>query len=1028
MKRYLCLLTGWALLNLAAAAQAASFKFPTQTITVPDGFEVELVAQSPLVDRPIVADFDELGRLYIADSSGMSEKADRQLQDKPHRIVRLEDTNGDGIFDKSVVFADKMMFPEGTMWKDGSLYVSAPPSIWKLTDTNGDGVADVRVEWFQGKTLTGCANDLHGPYAGPDGWIYWTKGAFAKQVHERPGRKPIETRAAHIFRSRADGSGLEFVMTGGMDNPVDVAFTPEGERIFTTTFFQTPSGGNRDGMIHAIYGGVYGKVNAAVDDHKRTGDLMPVLTHMGPAAPCGLTRYESRVFGDDYQNNLFSCQFNLHKVQRHVLESVGGTFRTKDIDFFVSDNPDSHPTDVLEDADGSLLVIDTGGWYRICCPTSQIAKPDVLGAIYRVRRKGAPKIEDPRGLKIALGSLKPADLALFLADERTAIRQRAMDQLALAGGSAVGALNRALSAADPVARRNAVWTLTRIETSSARSAVRTALGDRDPSVQQTALHAVSLHQDKEASAKVIELLKSPSAHVRRVAAEALGRIGGKGAVPALLEAAATQQERVLEHAFIFALIEINDAATTTKGLSAASAFTRRAALVALDQMDDSTLGAESVTPLLASTNAVLRDTAAWVASHRPEWGGSLYGYFHQRLRAAKATEAEQEELQRQLTVFARNPVIQQLIAKDLGNAAVSPASHALLLRAMGQSALKEMPKMWLVELNHSLADRDPAVVRAAVSAVRSPGIPKASYQDFAPPLVRIARDPSRPDELRLDAMAALPPGIIKIDDDLMKFLTNAIAPSKPPLTRATAAGVIGRTKFNEAQLLKLAEAIKTTGPLELTKVLTAFDSLPNEAVGMKLVEGLKATKGFSVLRVDTLKPRLVKFPSSVQAAGEELLARLSADAGKQQARLDELLASVSGGDKNRGHLIFNNAKVACSTCHSIGYLGGKVGPDLTRVGNIRTERDLLEAIVFPSASFVRNYEPIVVFTKDGEERSGVIRTETDDSITLVSGLAVEQRIARADITEIRPSAVSVMPEGLDQQLSKQEMADLVALK
>ena len=96
--------------------------------------------------------------------------------------MRLEDTDGDGRFDKRTVFADKMMFPEGTMWHDGSLYVAAPPSIWKLTDTDGDGVADQRVEWFQGKTLTGCANDLHGPYLGPDGWIYWCKGAFAEQT------------------------------------------------------------------------------------------------------------------------------------------------------------------------------------------------------------------------------------------------------------------------------------------------------------------------------------------------------------------------------------------------------------------------------------------------------------------------------------------------------------------------------------------------------------------------------------------------------------------------------------------------------------------------------------------------------------------------------------------------------------------------------------------------------------------------------------------------------------------------------
>ena len=171
-----------------------------QVLTVPEGFEVERVAGPPLVDRPIVADFDEEGRLYVADSSGSNDKVEKQLADKPHRIVRLEDKNGDGRFDTSIVFADKMMFPEGAMWFDGSLYVAAPPSIWKLTDTNGDGVADRREEWFEGKTLTGCANDLHGPYLGLDGSIYWTKGAFAQQTYERPGKTPFVTKAAHIFR------------------------------------------------------------------------------------------------------------------------------------------------------------------------------------------------------------------------------------------------------------------------------------------------------------------------------------------------------------------------------------------------------------------------------------------------------------------------------------------------------------------------------------------------------------------------------------------------------------------------------------------------------------------------------------------------------------------------------------------------------------------------------------------------------------------------------------------------------------
>ena len=410
---------------------------PSSMLAVAEGFTVERVAGPPLVDRPITADFDDRGRLYVADSSGSNDKVEKQLREKPHRIVRLEDSDGDGRFDSSTVFADRMMFPEGTLWYDGSLYVAAPPHIWKLTDTDDDGVADRREEWFDGKTLTGCANDLHGPYLGNDGWIYWCKGAFAEQTHPRPGKAPLVTRAAHIFRRRPEGGPVEAVMTGGMDNPVDVDFTPEGERILSATFLEHPQLGRRDALVHAIYGGVYGKEHEVLRGHKRTGALLPRLTDLGPAAPCGLTRYRSRVFGDEFENNFFACLFNMRKVTRHVLVAEGSSFRSQDSDFLVSTSPDFHPTDVLEDADGSLIVIDTGGWYKLCCPTSQLAKPDVLGAIYRIRKKGpheAPEMRDPRGLQLAWDA-QPELLAGRLDDARPAVRKRALHALAR-GGSA----------------------------------------------------------------------------------------------------------------------------------------------------------------------------------------------------------------------------------------------------------------------------------------------------------------------------------------------------------------------------------------------------------------------------------------------------------------------------------------------------------------------------------------------------------------------------------------------------------------
>lgn len=108
---------------------AGEFTIGSRTLRVPDGFTVEAVTDASLAERPIAVARDERGRLYVTDSGGMTERAEQQLEAKPHRIRRLEDTDGDGRYDRSTLFADRMMFPEGCQWYEGSLYVAAPPEI-----------------------------------------------------------------------------------------------------------------------------------------------------------------------------------------------------------------------------------------------------------------------------------------------------------------------------------------------------------------------------------------------------------------------------------------------------------------------------------------------------------------------------------------------------------------------------------------------------------------------------------------------------------------------------------------------------------------------------------------------------------------------------------------------------------------------------------------------------------------------------------------------------------------------------------
>jgi len=1025
MNRFVSLLLAAGVSCLAPPAKAASFKIGAHTFTLPDGFTVELVASAPLVERPISIAFDERGRLHATDSSGSNEKGPTQYERKDHRIVRLEDTDGDGRFDKSVVFADKMMFPEGALWLDGSLHVAAPPQIWKLTDTDGDGVADKREVWHDGQTLTGCANDLHGPYLGRDGWIYWCKGAFAEQRCTLPNGRPFVTRAAHIFRARPDGTGLEPVLTGGMDNPVGVAFSSTGERFLSCTFVE-PGGGRRDGLLHAIYGGVYGKDHDVLTGHPRTGDLMPVMTHMGAAAPCGLTTYNSRGFGDDFRDNLFACYFNLHKVVRHELIPDGATFKTKDTDFVVSDNVDFHPTDVLEDADGSLLIVDTGGWYKICCPTSQLAKPDVLGGIYRVRKTGAPKLKDPRGLRLAWAKMNPTELAELLGDERLYVRQRAIHELGKKGSAADSVLNEVVTQAKSVeARQNAVWTLTRLGGRAAREAVRTALNDTEPSVVHTAMHSVALWRDTAAAGRLEMFLAGEKKALARAAAEALGRIGDKHAVGVLLSATAGPADRVLEHSLTYALIEIADPAGTAAGLRSASPFTRHATLVALDQMENGGLQVEQVVPLLKSADPVLKQTASWIVSHRPEWGDALAGFFRERLAAKSSNDAERGELQHQLSQLGQAPAIQDLLAATIGDSSASLDARLLALRAMASAGLKETPMRWFGEVTRLLSGGDASLISQAVATARALPLPKQGHAELAAALVNVGRGTGVPPEVRLDALAAAP-ALGLVEPSLFDFLSANLDGKQPMLMRGAAANVLARAKLTPEQQLSLAGTMRNVGPLEAPKLLPAFERGAHEALGLRLIAALRQSAGLRGLRVDLLRPLLAKYPKSVQEAGIELLTLLNADVAKQAAHLAELLDQTKDGDARRGQALFNSPRAACATCHAIGYQGGRLGPDLTRIGQVRSERDLLEAIVYPSASFVRSYEPFTVTTKGGDDYSGIIRKDGPDEVVLATGPETEQHITRAEIAGMRPGTVSLMPEGLDEVLTKQELADLLA--
>lgn len=711
-----------ALGDLTATAQE-----PAKPPRVPEGFTIELAASSPLVEHPMMACFDERGRLFIAEAAGKN--LERRILDKelPNFIRMIEDTDGDGKFDKSTIFADKLTFPQGVLWHEGSIYCASSGAVWKFTDTNHDGVADVREKIVSDFGYTGNAADVKGPFLGPDGRLYILEGRHGHEVRDKDGKLISKGKAARIFSCKLDGSDFRSFCGGGFDNPVEIVFTDEGEMLGTVNLFHHQPRG--DCLVHWVYGGVYPRtdfIEQFKGEFHFTGDLLPEVHNFGHVALSGLCRYRSGeihgdmrvtikqgtgkyVFDPRTTIRLFLTEFNTHKVKVVDMQKSGATYKTVHIDdFLTASSIDFHPTDVLEDADGSLLVIDTGGWFRIGCPVSQVEKPQAKGAIWRVGRKDAKPLEDPRGLKLLWGD---SDVTPDRAqnDHRFVVRDRDKE-----------AIERPfrdipLGQLDPDHRQETM--------DIGFDAARANVGFRPRYVS-----FVLRHKDKTQIPRLLSLLETED------------------------------HDPFVHHSIVFALIQLGDAEATSKGLTSDNERVRKGAAIALEQM------------------------------------------------------------RRKLT-----------------------------------------------------------------------------------------------------------------------------------LTDAKSNGI----------------------------------EVPPPHLGTKLTK-------------------------------EEL------------TKLDGLEPSLKRGDAATGRKVFESQKASCTICHRVGDKGAEVSLNLTKIGAIRSERDLLESILYPSATFARGFEPFNITLKDGQIHTGLISREATDAIHLRGPNNQETKVLRSEIEKIEAGKLSIMPGNYGDLLSPQELADLIA--
>jgi putative heme-binding domain-containing protein len=347
---------------------------------LPPGFEIQLVAAEPDIQKPLNMAFDERGRIWLTCSVEYPYAAPL---DKPARdsIRVLEDTDGDGRFEKVTVFADGLNIPIGIYPYKGGCIAWSIPNIWHVEDTDADGVCDKRTVLYGPFDHT---RDVHGNCnafrRGFDGWIYACHG-FNNDSHVK-GRdgNEVHLNSGNTFRFKLDGSRIEH-FTHGQVNPFGMCFD-ELFNIFTADCHSKP-------LTQLIRGGYYPSFGKP---HEGLGFVPSMMEHShGSTAICGVVCYSGENFPAEYRGNYLSGNVMTSRINRNMPEYHGSTIKAiEQPDFLSTTDPWFRPVDLQVGPDGALYILDFYnriiGHYEV--PLPHPGRDRTSGRIWRLVYKG----------------------------------------------------------------------------------------------------------------------------------------------------------------------------------------------------------------------------------------------------------------------------------------------------------------------------------------------------------------------------------------------------------------------------------------------------------------------------------------------------------------------------------------------------------------------------------------------------------------------------------------------------------------
>ena len=929
------------------------------------GFRLKSIAAEPLVTDPVSVCFDAEGALYAVEMRGYP-----YPENTPSGgVKRLIDKDGDGAFDEATGFLTDLSWPTSVIPWDGGVFVSVPPEIIYAKDTNGDGVADIRKTYFRGFGVQNVQALVNGLLWGPDGWIYGVAGGNGGDIENliHPENKPVSVRGRD-FRFKPDGSAFEAVSGGGQFGH---AFDDWGHR-FTCN--------NSNHIRQIVIPSRYLERNpayvppSAILDIAAEGAAAPVYRISKPE-PWRVVRTRQRAADPEMRKRLPPSEL---VVTGFFTSATGVTIYRGDA--------------FAEEYRGNAFIGDVGG-----------------NLVHRktIRRNGSTFLATRADAGVEfLGStdnwFRPVNFAntpngtlLILDMYRETIEHP-------------------FSIPEPIKKH--------LDLTSGKD--RGRLYELTPESGVTQRHPKLQTANTEA---LVKELANPAAWYRETAQRLLVERSDVLTATPLLRDLATNppSPRARFHALsLLAIFDTIDDADLLRGLNDSEPNIRELAIkLAEPRLKPESDLTRRCLEAAGDPDPMVRFQLALSLGECEAEGATS--------ALAKIALSALDDPWTQAAVLCssreRAADLLAILIRDKGFQSSASSDRwindlAIVIGAEGKSSPIETRLAKFQELPTGLRNKlfvgvGRGLERAGLSRhyLNEPGNPR--FQSILADAAKAAEEPGESSlGERLDAIRLLGFGPVDI---ALKALPDRLDAKEPVALQLAAVETI--SKFDGVEVARsLIDHFRGLSPSVRREAIEALFAKPERVAAV--LDAIES-KAISANEIEPARRKLL-MASKNAAIRDRAIKLLGTDTRQDRAQLiGTYQKSLSQtGDREAGHAVY---KKLCATCHRAGDEGVEVGPNLATVTG-RTPEDLVTHILDPNREVAPGAMVYNLETAEGTVLTGIIAEESPAALTLKRGEGVLEVVPRARVASVVSTGLSLMPEGLERDLSVQGMADLIA--